>query len=670
MTTTMAQHPGDWMATHADPYEAFFQWREANGYLHSTYIGMTANGVEMTAGRGHTIFVGPTQGTGKTAGGMIPNAIAAPSTAVVVSVKPDIFNETALICSRRGEIMHLALDGDHAPGAVPIRIDLLKGCENADIARATAANLIQVASMVEGHSANRSDVGQHFDALAGSALACLFFYARSVGHGMRWVMDTITAQRASPNDEADKTDDRVFSVLWQRLGAIDERMARVWEGIIYLDSRERGSVFSTLNVALTAFQSSTVLDAMENPNFDPDALVAKEYGRGARVYITSGTESQRQFAPVISVFLTLIRRATYARHRALSAYGRTDDIPPVTIINDELFNTPWADLISALSEAAGQGLNLVGGIQSLSLAKAKWGDAIGADFLGLWTTVVVLPGIRDTSTLEAISSLSGEVDRKQYTRNFDPNPDKETGRKEPTTSEGWHTTRRLTAAEISAGHPMSKDIGLVLHHGGGMGYCWITPYYRSAPWLHMLVRSGIRWAADVQTDADLSDLPLPTLNRDGTGRYLHHFNLWHEYFTACRDLAQRRESRREQAIWHKAYMWVAATSEEAALAAIERAAEDQDWIADRERDRNGTWTALELESPTRHIVRFVNALAAWPTDAERLRQRVIEALSGHEPQAAWIIHYEKAGESLVRRVAQELARTMFMHIEYQEDDES
>jgi type IV secretion system protein VirD4 len=57
----------------------------------------------------------------------------------------------------------------------------------------------------------------------------------------------------------------------------------------------------------------------------------------------------------------------------------------------------------------GQGLLTLACLQDLSQAKARWGPAADG-FFSLFGTKVLLPGIGDMGTLEAVSRLAGQAD--------------------------------------------------------------------------------------------------------------------------------------------------------------------------------------------------------------------------------------------------------------------
>ncbi len=75
---------------------------------------------------------------------------------------------------------------------------------------------------------------------------------------------------------------------------------------------------------------------------------------------------------------------------------------------DELANiAPLPDLPAMISEGGGQGVTTLACFQDLTQARRRW--PVHADgFPSLFGTTVVLPGIGDVRTLEALSQLAGE----------------------------------------------------------------------------------------------------------------------------------------------------------------------------------------------------------------------------------------------------------------------
>jgi type IV secretory pathway TraG/TraD family ATPase VirD4 len=109
-------------------------------------------------------------------------------------------------------------------------------------------------------------------------------------------------------------------------------------------------------------------------------------------------------APVVVAFLEQVRAATYR-----SASEGTLRLP-VTFVLDEVANVaPLPDLPAMVSEGGGQGLLTLACLQDLSQARARWGPAADG-FFSLFGTKVLLPGIGDMMTLDAVSRLAGQAD--------------------------------------------------------------------------------------------------------------------------------------------------------------------------------------------------------------------------------------------------------------------
>ena len=83
---------------------------------------------------------------------------------------------------------------------------------------------------------------------------------------------------------------------------------------------------------------------------------------------------------------------------------------PVTLVLDEVANiAPLPDLPAMVSEGGGQGLLTLACLQDLSQARGRWGAA-AEGFFSLFGAKVLLPGIGDLRTLDAVSRLAGQGD--------------------------------------------------------------------------------------------------------------------------------------------------------------------------------------------------------------------------------------------------------------------
>ncbi len=169
--------------------------------------------------------------------------------------------------------------------------------------------------------------------------------------------------------------------------------------------------------------------------------------------------------------------------------------PPVLWALDEVANiAPIKSLPSIVSEAGGQGLQVLACLQDLSQARARWGVA-AEGFLSLFGTKVVLPGIGDRPTLETLSILAGDWDRPYVAYNYStgratthgPGPFNFT-RSENSQDGYTYTTQRepeLTPAEV-ANIPSGDALLLT---AGAWTRVQLAPCFKAEPWLSALAKA-------------------------------------------------------------------------------------------------------------------------------------------------------------------------------------
>lgn len=135
------------------------------------------------------------------------------------------------------------------------------------------------------------------------------------------------------------------------------------------------------------------------------------------------------------------------------------------------------------SEGGGQGLTLLAALQDLSQARARWGKAADG-FLTLFGTKLLLPGIADTTTLEAVSTMLGEYDRQVVSRTSDANLFSDPGKKSRTVS--TQRTRVLSPGEV-AGIPAGRGLHL---DGIDWELLTLTVAHRDEPWRTLTSPAG------------------------------------------------------------------------------------------------------------------------------------------------------------------------------------
>ena len=115
---------------------------------------------------------------------------------------------------------------------------------------------------------------------------------------------------------------------------------------------------------------------------------------------------------------------------------------------DEVANiAPIHDLPALVSQAGGQRLQVMVGLQDLSQARSRWGAEVAEGFMSLFQTKLVLSGIGDTRTLESISLALGEYDRQVVSSSLGAAaPSSCSSRRRAPSSESvtYHTQRQRT----------------------------------------------------------------------------------------------------------------------------------------------------------------------------------------------------------------------------------
>jgi type IV secretion system protein VirD4 len=363
--------------------------RDANARArHGLYLGHRGQAWHHADPQQSVLVLGPPR-SGKTSALLIPNVLSAQGAVVTTSTKPDVLDATFEARSTRGTCHLFDPTGSvvDRPDVHRLRWSPLTACVSWRNALSTARALVVVGA--GGAEASRTG-SSHWTERAQALLAPLLYAAARESADMRTVLMWVDRRQALPAQQA----------LSGPPGD-DRSIARdLLDGIISTDERELSGIWSTASGALGGFRSSEALAATCDPDFDPCSFVRT----ADTVYIAAPSHHQALVAPLVVGFLDDIRRATYSR--AADGLGRDD--PPVVLALDELANiAPLPELPSMVSEGGGQGLVTLACFQDLSQARHRWpGQADG--FPSLFGTTVVLPGIGDVATLEALSVLAGD----------------------------------------------------------------------------------------------------------------------------------------------------------------------------------------------------------------------------------------------------------------------
>lgn len=429
------------------------------------YLGTIEDGGEWVTAEGESaiMVLGPPR-SGKTSAVMIPAILSAPGPVVSTSTKQDVMQATREVRADLGKVW--LFDPTGTEGELPDGVNELRWSPVAAAATWDDALVMAKAMTACTRTGKGTTNENHWTERAQALLAPMLYAANLTGKPieevLRWTLrqDTTTAMETLAEQN-------------------HEIAADVLIGIERTDARERSSIFSATAGVLAAYNANATRKTATSPNFD-----ARRFARGTdTIYVTAPEHKQAQCAPLIVGLLEQIRHATYQyaaeRPQRLHLYSATKMLWAL----DEIANiAPIHDLPALVSQAGGQDLQVMIGLQDLSQARTRWGDAAAEGFMSLFQTRLVLNGIADSRTLESISLAIGEYDRELISSS--------TGQSEKT--DEWfgphnrnesisyqtHRQRILTPGEIAQ---LPDGHGLLLR-GATWGLLELTPWHECEPW--------------------------------------------------------------------------------------------------------------------------------------------------------------------------------------------
>jgi type IV secretion system protein VirD4 len=462
-----------------------------------SYLGRSRAGWCFSGAEHATLVLGPPR-SGKSTAVVIPSVAAAGGAVVSTSTKPDIATATARIRQEIGPCLLFDPSGSAQPmpGVEPMHWSPLPACRQWDEALVLATTMVETARRTAGSAAD----GGHWTERAAALLAPLFHAAALEGADMASVLSWVDCRQAG----------RALAIL----DTADEPVAGdLLAGIAATDAREQSGIWSTASGALRAYRSRSALRTSSGPTVDVGQLLDE----AATVYVCASGRHQAAVAPLVVGFLADLRAAIYRQAAAWEVAGRPDHAgprrPDVLFALDELANiAPIPDLPAMVSEAGGQGLTVLACLQDLSQARRRWGPEADG-LLSLFGTTVVFPGIGDVATLQALSTLAGEVDvrtRSVSGPSEQPPPASVVlqrllfsrsagwpGRRSATTT--TVARRRLPVDAIAHGRPGQA---LVVDRRNQMRWLSVTPWYASEPWRTPLGPSPERAQAPMRPSSD------------------------------------------------------------------------------------------------------------------------------------------------------------------------
>jgi type IV secretion system protein VirD4 len=450
-----------------------------------SYLGMQGERF-VFSDREHAVLVLGAPRSGKTSAVVIPAILTAPGAVVSTSTKPDVQAATQHARSRAGEVWVFDPTGERVGESLGARV-----LQWSPVAAASTWDEALHSARAMTHAAPALGRGttheQHWSERAAALLAPLLHAAYLSGDGIGGVLAWVL--RHELQEPTDILEKQALVVAMDVLHGIQET-----------DGRERSSIFSAAAGVLALYNTDAARKAASEPNFDADKFAASN----DTIYITAPAHRQALCAPLVVGLLEQIRHATYRRAANLP------NMSPVFFCLDEVANiAPIHDLPALVSEAGGQGLHVMACLQDLSQARTRWGDQAAEGFLTLFQTKLVLPGISDPRTVEALSLVLGEIDRPMPTTTTGTSETRTFAWKAPPTTTRSHSTgytavrqRRVPPGEIAA---IPKGQGMLVT-AANRQRLRLTPYHRAEPW-----RTLTQAAAWPESYPDRDALPVASL---------------------------------------------------------------------------------------------------------------------------------------------------------------
>jgi len=324
--------------------------------------------------------------SGKTSSVVVPNVFSAAGAVVAVSTKRDVMDETSSARARLGECLLFDPSGTvEVPRHVrPIGWSPLTASLTWDGA------VLMAESMVGASRESRDRIdGSHWTERAAALLASVFHGAALEGCPLDDVISAVNR----------RTPERFVSALARH----DADLALdLLFGITETEEREQSAIWSTASGVLAGYRTGAALASAGLEHLDPGCFVQNR----STLFVAAPAEYQRHLAPLVAGVIRDVRTAAYRRNAtALPVTG-----PPVLLVLDELANiAPLHDLPSLVAEGASQGVVTLASLQDISQARARFGTAADG-FLTLFGVKLVLAGMSDVRTLEALSALAGRRD--------------------------------------------------------------------------------------------------------------------------------------------------------------------------------------------------------------------------------------------------------------------
>jgi type IV secretion system protein VirD4 len=343
------------------------------------------------------LVIGPTR-SGKTAALVIPNLLDWEGPAIATSTKSELVDVTAGHRQSLGPVYVYDPTGAIGDRFRTVTWSPIAGCDDLDRAWMVASWLC--ASLQQGGGRGDND-WSHWAESGKLLIAPLLYVAaisgRTIVDVRTWIHGFDIATPISLLEEllldpatlGDSDPIRAMSML----ASVDQR-----------PERERGTVFSTVMRIFNVFTERAVAESALSSRFDADDFLHR---RGTLYLCTPRQTPERVASLFVGILMTVVTAAYALADKAPRRQGAAS----LGLFLDELANVvPIDDLPALASQGAGRGVLLMSIVQDLSQLRARYGLEKSNTILNNHACKVILPGLSDPETAEALGKLVGRTD--------------------------------------------------------------------------------------------------------------------------------------------------------------------------------------------------------------------------------------------------------------------
>ncbi|MCP2242506.1 type IV secretory system conjugative DNA transfer family protein [Lentzea aerocolonigenes] len=344
----------------------------------------------------------PTQ-SGKSRQDLVHKVIAAPGALLCSTTKPDLLEFTALLRVGRRPAAPVKLIDLTGTVAWPARVHWwpMQGCDDTTVAYRRSH------TMVEAASVGLTGVGGNDKVFRDRAKVVLQAYFLAAATHGRGVDDLVRWAISKPVDQEPVR-------LLQQAGL--HEYARNLRSEIGLVAETSDAVWLSVRRVIEPFMDPQIRELC-TPAPGQDFDVREFLAQQGSLYLIAGQHQSAQAAPILTALVE--HWLTTAQEMALHSPNRRLD-PPASAILDEITNaTPVPQIPDIISDSAGRGVLIHWGAQTVAALEDAFGTQRTRQLLDNTTTLSVWGGIKDRTTLEWVSLLTGHHDRRRYQQQSD-----------------------------------------------------------------------------------------------------------------------------------------------------------------------------------------------------------------------------------------------------------